>query len=456
MPDPQRRRWCAWLAVLTLTVVVRSGVLAARCSALRADPDGYRSLAVTLLDHGVFGDVQAASPDAAPAIRPTAYRPPLYPLVLAAVGVGNLVSPWAVALLHLTLGVVTVVAVVLLAEQWKLGNSRWLAAGLVACDPILLQQSTVVMTETLATALTVAALLLLTRMHQTRRVGVAVGAGVLVALASLCRPTFLPWFAAAWVAFLLSARRATGPQPMRPAARSRIDEPLQPMAGQPCGERGGWQAALAMLFAMAAVMAPWGVRNQLVFGRPIVSTTHGGYTLLLGNNPTFYDFLRARRGGDTWDSQTLDREFAAIRTQFGSDEVAADRWAYAAAWANIRRDPTACVHASLLRIGWLWGLVPHAVDRPESTATRWMRYGVGAWYALVFVLAVSGAWQLGRPLGRFPWLWGVLLLAAFTAAHVLYWSNLRMRAPLMPVVCLLAAYGWRGWRRAPRSDEPPS
>jgi predicted outer membrane lipoprotein len=37
------------------------------------------------------------------------------------------------------------------------------------------------------------------------------------------------------------------------------------------------------------------------------------------------------------------------------------------------------------------------------------------------------------------WLWGLLLAASFTAVHAVYWSNMRMRAPLMPVAALATA-----------------
>ncbi|MFM9065760.1 MAG: hypothetical protein ACKOUR_00315, partial [Planctomycetota bacterium] len=40
---------------------------------------------------------------------------------------------------------------------------------------------------------------------------------------------------------------------------------------------------------------------------------------------------------------------------------------------------------------------------------------------------------------RFPWGLCLLIILVFQAAHLLYWSNLRMRAPVMPLVALLAA-----------------
>ena len=56
---------------------------------------------------------------------------------------------------------------------------------------------------------------------------------------------------------------------------------------------------------------------------------------------------------------------------------------------------------------------------------------------------------------RSPWDWGVLLCLAFTAGHPLYWGNLRMRAPLMPFVALVAAAAL-SVPRPPRGPDLPT
>ena len=49
---------------------------------------------------------------------------------------------------------------------------------------------------------------------------------------------------------------------------------------------------------------------------------------------------------------------------------------------------------------------------------------------------------LYSPITRYtPWLWGALLAATFTAVHAVYWTDMRMRAPLVPFVSLVAAAG---------------
>ena len=417
--DTRRAGRCRWrIGLLLLAVAIRGGVLWGGADRLRADPDSYRQLAVAVQNHGVFGYPERPADSSEGAIiRPTAYRPPLYPLALAVVGWGNHVSPYSVAVLHLLLGVATVDLVYVLGRRWASETVGLLAAVLVAGDPILLNQSVVVMTETLAAFLATVGLCFLGRLGRddSYRGGDSLSAGLAggtLALAALCRPTFLLWLAAVWITLLgWSWRR-------------RLLEP-------------GWFLVLPLV-----VLLPWTLRNQVCLGRPVVTTTHGGYTLWLGNNEDYYQFLAASCWGDVWDSRDLDRAYGQVRDEL-HDEIQADRWARLQALATIRLHPDAFASACLVRVGSLWGLVPHQVADNESSAGRGLRYAVGLWYGGVFLLAVAGLRTLGSQVWRPPWLWGLLLVVAFSAAHTVYWTNLRMRAPLMPVVCLLAAVGAR-------------
>jgi hypothetical protein len=410
-----RRIGLILVAVVAMICRVGAGGLAS--GRLRDDPDGYRRLADRLWQHGVFGESTAEfdSRDGMHAhVAPTAYRPPLYPLLLAFVSVGGGLSTARIVLLHAMLGAAT--ATLTFAIAWRMQMGRWsyLAAALVTCDPILLNQAMLVMTETLAALLAVAAWLALLRTGEGRMSWqTPLSAGWMLGLATLCRPTFLVW----WMAVMLAAAIA-----------------IRPI-------RHGVIAGLLIFAGGILTLAPWAGRNLAVFGRPILSTTHGGYTLWLGNNPEFYEFMRSAPPGSVFDSAPLDARYVAIRLQFGRDEVAADRWAYDQAWTAIRAEPQMFVRASLSRIGMLWRATPHRTDAAESPRWRWTRVLIGGWYVLLFAFAGWGFWALRRKLFRSPWLWGLLLCGSFTAVHAVYWSNMRMRAPLMPVVCLLAAVG---------------
>ena len=99
------------------------------------------------------------------------------------------------------------------------------------------------------------------------------------------------------------------------------------------------------------------------------------------------------------------------------------------------------VRACIVRLGRLWQLVPHQVDPHESVGRRAARVAVGGWYAVGTLLALGGIWRLGRGLVQPPWAWGTILVLSVTAVHLVYWTNMRMRAPLIPQVALLAGLG---------------
>lgn len=409
----------AW-ALLVLALLVRGGVLLAIDGAFGADPDGYRALAKNLVEYGVFGSGR----------RPTAYRPPLYPLLLAPCEAldDDALSRIAIGLLHVALGAMTTLGTLWIGRRWGLGRWAALAAALAACDPILLNQSTLAMTETLAALLVCAALAALTWAEERPGAKPAALAGCALGLAALCRPTFLAWAALTVVCWL----------------------------GRVRGRSRRLTGTLALLVSLGIVLAPWTLRNLLQFGRPIATTTHGGYTLLLGNNPDYYAFLQRADWGDVWQADRFDREVSRARADAGDNEISADRREYALAWQTIRAQPTALLKACLARLGGFWGVLPHRTGAEQGLRRDALRYATASWYSAEFMLAVAGLCVLRSRAWRSGWLWGLLLAASLTAVHALYWSDMRMRAPLAPVVALLAARGSEAfWALALRRKTGP-
>ena len=143
------------------------------------DPDNYLPMARSLASGEGFAFNG----------RATAYRPPLYPMVLAPlVATQDDWARWGIALLHLGLGAGTVWMTATAAERFGLSRGRTMAAALVvACDPVLIWQSRSVMTETPAAFLVAATLAALSY----EGVRGAVWGGVGFGLAALCRPSLL-------------------------------------------------------------------------------------------------------------------------------------------------------------------------------------------------------------------------------------------------------------------------
>lgn len=406
--------------LLVLTLVLRLAVLAARHDALTHDPDAYREVAENLATEGTFGHRQPPGstdqyPALSAAVSPTAHRPPLYPCILAPTVRMGAATPFAIGALHLLCGLATVWVVFRLAIDWGLSSRAATAAALLtACDPILLNQSAEVMTETLAALLAVALLAGWTGGSRSSNVAPSVFAGVAGGLAILCRPTFLP--AVVLGGIVLAC----------------------------CGPPGRARRAALYLVAAIVVLSPWIVRNQIVLGRPILATTHGGHTLRLANNPQYFEHVRTHPFGSLWDSKTLDRvviDDGEVRTSGLSREVLLDRRNYEMARGAIAHDPSGFAWGTIDRLYKTWRLAPAQLTPDESSGRRALRWGVGAWYLVEFALVIVGLGTMRRKSLLPPWLFGMILIATFTLAHAVYWTDMRMRAPLVPVICLLAAAG---------------
>jgi len=453
------------LVVLVVAAVIRLTVAVIGFERLKDDPDSYRALAETLARTGVY-----ARPDPVDGqFYPTAYRPPLYPLLLAGFATSEGVPRVAIATLHLLLGLGTVAVALRMGQRLGLGRRAALAGLLVAADPILLHQATLVMTETIAAFLAVAGLACVIealrqpgfagRSWGWRTVGWTVSAGVVAGLAALCRPTFLPWLPG--LAVLVGGGHW-------------LDAGRRPSAA-----RSGTLAVL-LLCSGLLVVAPWALRNRQQLGRWIATTTHGGYTLLLGNNPDYYLWLGKRSAdGVPWQlpsddylmercRESLDPAARQVHSRLRgvARELAEDELAERCAASHIVARPASFFAASLWRLGQFWSPLPNATIAGERVPRRAARYAIAAWYVVVGWLAVRGLgrWLLAgwgavqgtlrgrvgarsvalpRPTCRRIFAWSPLaaLVVCFAAAHTMYWSNLRMRGPVMPAICLWAAAG---------------
>ena len=394
---------------------------------LDADPDAYRLISETLAGTGVYG-----IGDGAGAAKPTAFRPPLYPYFLSWMVKDGQLSGSAVALLHATLGVLTVVLTFVTAQKIFFGSRKNALAGvaalLVAIDPILLQQSTLVMTETFATMIaSVIVWWWVARCTESSSTSSVIALGILMALAYLCRPTFLVWSGLMAIVLLFTSAKSWSGRFARTGAFATL---------------------------IAAAVLGWTIRNHRTLGHPVWATTHGGYTLLLANNPSFYEYLRSGKFGTPWnadefvvaythryDGNPNTEEFWKRDWKNPADtipiesEVADDRRCYEAARSTINREPGMFAWSCLVRLARLWSPFPHRAAERSSASV----YGVGIYYLLFMVALVAGLWRLHRQSKLALWWPAITIVIALSGVHAIYWSNLRMRAPSIPVLAIVAA-----------------
>jgi 4-amino-4-deoxy-L-arabinose transferase-like glycosyltransferase len=380
-------------AVVVLGVLLRGAAMLQGARAFD-DPDNYLPLARAV----AAGDGFSLNG------RPTAYRPPLYPLLLApSISVLGERVAWGIALFHLALGAGTVLLTAAAARFSGLSPARSiLAAFVTACDPVLVWQSRSVMTETPA-AFLLAATLAALGLRGWR--GPVLG-GVGLGLAALCRPSMLAGAALTLVAALV----------VHPGdRRTRLI-------------RGTLLGMTVLL-----VLFPWLVRNLLVFGEPIWTTTHGGYTLALANNPVYYDDVLRGPPGRVWTGHDQWLWWDSVNRQTaGMTEAQADRYLRQTVWQVIRERPADFARATVARLGHFWSLAPAAAV--YSGGVRWatMAWTVPLWLAVALGLPRRDLW-------RWPRIAAPLAAIGLALVHVLFWTDLRMRAPIVPAISLIAA-----------------
>ena len=278
------------MGVLLTACAARVGVLWVWSDNLHEDRDIYLALA-----EGIAAGRGFSVPDSD---VPTAYRPPLYPLLLVATGTTD--SPWGRGLLHVFLGTGTVWLTYVLGRRLALGGGMALAAAaLVAVDPLLLRYTTFPMTETLVTFLATALLVAVASAPSFRQQMLT---GVLFGLCVMSRPTL--W---AFGGLMLLSRIVL---------RLRRSHRKTPGSD---GERNSWP--WVTIAALVVTVSPWVVRNIVVMGHPILMTTHGGYTVLLGNNPAFYREVVDQPWGTTWDGSVGGGQAKWVRSEEHTSEL---------------------------------------------------------------------------------------------------------------------------------------
>lgn len=451
-------------AVLVLAAVLRVAVLAWDSGQLQIDRDGYLGLAESLAD-GRGLSLPGTT-------RPTAYRPPLYPGLLSVVLLGTRpLGPLAVWLgiagLQLAAGVGTVWL------TWRLARFRLPATGavaaacLVAIDPLLVQYTARPMTETVCAFLAVLLLVQIERLRlapaDSSGIPVPGGnpgdgqgenpgsvarhggpmlpcllAGAVFGLCVLCRPTFwIPGGLAAGLVVCRSVWLAAGGRP----GRGRDDAGLSDAP-----QSGTWRTSLQQLAGViagaACVVLPWLIRNWLVLGVPVLATTHGGYTLLLANNPVFYSEVVEAPAGTVWAGDSLTAWQDLLEQQLRQDgldphdEPSRDRWMRQRAFSNMAAAPELALRAAWLKLRRFFSIYPLA--SAEGGLRKYAAVAAALVFLAGYLLVLVAVLRHGRSL-----LWrfwpGLVLLAGFCAVHAAFWTNARMRAPVVPVLAVLAA-----------------
>jgi len=341
-------------------------------------------------------------------MHPTAFRPPLYPLLLA--GTYKVLGTHVTVgrALNLAIGVVVVVLVYLLAERLA-GPIAGIAAGAIAAIyPPLIANDVVLLTEPLSLALLLGMLLAFSHRMWWLAAGLC---GLLV----LARPSaqYLVLVVAVWALWQF-----------------------------------GWRRALALLGIVILVISPWVVRNWVQLGSPVIVTSNGF------NWAAVYSPQAEEHGG--FVDPRRDAGFDGYRL-IQQDEVAWQSALQRLAFANIRRHPSQVAWVLQENAVAYFELDPSRNRGAESLDGRNIDFRTAAlplFYAVTTLGLVGLAMSWRKPLV-------VLVLALvgyFMATSLVLIAAPRLRAPVDVLCCvgvgLFAA--WSAGRVRRQAVDPPA
>ncbi len=203
--------------------------------------DGYYEIAENLLQGNGF------SRDVTPPFAPDSVRTPLYPLFVAGL-VALFKSYYAVLVAQILLGsVIPLLGYVIAREVTEQRRLALVVATLLAIEPFSIQLSTTIRNEILFTVLFLAGLTLFLMYWKNPRWHTLAGSSLLLAFATLSRPTiqYLPFLIAVTVLYLLRKQKA----------RAILHASL-----------------FGAVFLI--VLSPWMLRNYTVFHNPALSVQY--------------------------------------------------------------------------------------------------------------------------------------------------------------------------------------
>ncbi len=401
-----RRAPRALLFVLAAGLLVRI-VLAAGHSSLASDERDYDALGWGLASTGAYED----------AGTPTAYRSIGYPAFIAGIYALAGRSPRTVLAVQAVLDLTTALLLYLLLAR-RSRRAAVLATAIWAFYPAAVLFSGALLSETLFTTLLVALTLLLDRAPP--RAPSHVIPGLILGALVLIKPEAL-LFAAVLAALLLA-------RGLRPAA------------------------IVALLGAAALVVTPWLIRNTIVFGSPLL-TTSAGVNLLIGNNP-------AATGA-------YGPAEVPVRVREASGEAAVDGEARRAAVAFIASRPDRFVALSFVKAAYVLssdaelavGRFGAARSSPSGTLPSFHeRYRAlpAAIHLAVnlpyFALVLAGILGLVVRRGETEHSVFAAIVVSVLLVHVVAFGGSRFHAPWMPFFSASAAGlsggTWKGLREA--------
>jgi 4-amino-4-deoxy-L-arabinose transferase-like glycosyltransferase len=209
-----------------------------------------------------------------------------------------------------------------------------------------------------------------------------------------------------------------------------------------------WRAAsvppVILVAGMLAVMSPWAVRNQVVFGKAWLGTSMNGYNIWRMNSQVATD--EPLHYVDSFEADTMSRVLLARRTDLtgNENEAAMDRVYTHEAMAAIKSNPV-----KYLRLcGYHALLLFTNMDVKQSYGVALTMGDRAAFVQQMFYLALGflGMWSL-RARGR---VW-ILAIAVQVLGYSAMVAQMRYLIPVMPFFLVFGASAIIRWMGPPQT-----
>jgi 4-amino-4-deoxy-L-arabinose transferase-like glycosyltransferase len=400
------RRPVLLTSVFVLATVLRLAVIApALDRPLVGDEPTYDQIAQNIVaGYGYQGGYSDADR------HPTAWRGPSYVLFLAglyfAFGHG-LAAP---LLVQVAMELATCLLLLHLARRWFHREAVAITVvAFYAVYPPFIQMAAALLPEALTNLTVVASIAAFQSYLDHRRPRMLAVCALVVALCALNKPQLAPLTVLLPALFLRELGRA---QALRVAS--------------------------VLVVAAVIVMAPWFIRNAVVFRTFLPGVSSGGIALWGGSGPI---------NGKTIGGLDHEAVSDSLRTFLGSmDEIEMNRWLTKDALRVIVSDPAAYARLSVRKVFRLWLNV--GFDRPPSKAS----IAVAIFNAVLFLLVFFGA-RRGQPApGATRLMLGLVIY--WTVIHLPFFTVLRYALPCIALLSIFAAAGLVSLARLrPAADE---
>ncbi|HVG09289.1 MAG TPA: tetratricopeptide repeat protein [Thermoanaerobaculia bacterium] len=206
--------------------------------------------------------------------------------------------------------------------------------------------------------------------------------------------------------------------------------------------KGFVRKSAALVGGLVLALLPVAIRNGIVGGDFLPTTSQGGVNFYIGNNPeadgTYQPIVPGKQIPALERQEPMRVAEREVGRKLSPGEVSSFWMGKALGWAADH--PGSFLRLQLRKLGmfWSWYEQPDAVDyywvRGRSPALRWIAL---VEFGAVTLLALAGLWMIRRNPG--PFAPALLFALGWMLTTIIFFLFSRYRLPAVPALMLLAA-----------------